>query len=166
MRTTPVNRKLRPPRRLSTKPAHRCVKSLRLVLTPAYFGFYMPHAEPPSHANQLRFKRHLSPRGVRPDRRFGRRRAMHRSGRFCLGFRPTSRTGIVSAFSFPARVSALLEPKASKRTGGRSAEGGDVGQHHTSCRQKLWRSSANSVQLWQSPSLFGDLRQAIAFTRV
>ena len=46
------------------------------------------------------------------------------------------------SFPFPARVSALVELKASK-----SAEGGDVGLHHTSCRQKLWQSSANSVNL-------------------
>src|SRR5271166_6193147 len=72
------------------------------------------------------------------------------------------RAGTVSS-SFPARVSALVEPKASKKAGGRTAEGGDVGQRHTSCRQKLWPSltifvhlcpsPANSVHLWRSPSI-------------
>ena len=59
------------------------------------------------------------------------------------------RDGTVS-FSFPARVSALVEPKASKKAGGRTAEGGDVGQHHTSCRQKLWHSLTIFVHLCPS----------------
>jgi hypothetical protein len=68
-----------------------------------------------------------------------------------------------SAFSFPARVSALVEPKASKKAGGRTAEGGDVGQHHTSCRQKLWHSPTIFVRLRQTPSFFGKHRQTRDF---
>jgi hypothetical protein len=70
---------------------------------------------------------------------------------------------MTSAFSFPARVSALVEPKASKKAGGRTAEGGDVGQHHTSCRQKLWHSPTIFVILRQTPSFFGNLRQTPNF---
>jgi len=50
------------------------------------------------------------------------------------------------SFPFPARVSALVEPKASKRAGGRLAEGGDVGPHRTSCRQNLCPSLTISVK--------------------
>jgi hypothetical protein len=70
---------------------------------------------------------------------------------------------MVSAFSFPARISALVEPKASKKAGGRMAEGGDVGPHHTSCRQKLWHSPTIFVTLRQTPSFFGNLRQTRDF---
>jgi len=71
---------------------------------------------------------------------------------------------MTSAFPFPARVSALVEPKASKKAGGRLAEGGDVGQHHTSCRQKLWQSLTIFVHLCQTPSFYGDLRQTPDFS--
>jgi hypothetical protein len=71
---------------------------------------------------------------------------------------------MTSASSFPARVSALVEPKASKKAGGRLAEGGDVGQHHTSCRQKLWQSLTICVHLCQTPSFYGDLRQTRDFS--
>ena len=59
-----------------------------------------------------------------------------------------------------ARVSALVEPKASKRAFGRLAEGGDVGQHHTSCRQNLWQSQANFVNLRHSLAICVHLRQS------
>ena len=66
----------------------------------------------------------------------------------------------VSAFSFPARVSALVEPEASK-----SAEGGDVVLHHTSCRQNLAVIIlAIFGELRQSPSFFGDLCQSLTIS--
>ena len=53
--------------------------------------------------------------------------------------------------SFPARVSAPIEPQASK---GRPLAAGDVGQHHTSCRQNLWHSL----------TIFGELRHSLAIS--
>jgi hypothetical protein len=70
---------------------------------------------------------------------------------------------MASAFSFPARVSALVEPKASKKPEAGTAEGGDVCRHHTSCRQKLWHSLTIFVHLRRTPSISGDLRQTRDF---
>jgi hypothetical protein len=44
-----------------------------------------------------------------------------------------------------------VEPKASEDEG--RSRAGDVVQHHTSCRQKLWRSLTIFVHLRQTPSI-------------
>jgi hypothetical protein len=71
----------------------------------------------------------------------------------------------IASFLFGCALLAVFGAAwaASRKAGGRTAEGGDVGQHHTSCRQKLWHSLTIFVRLRQTPSLFGNLRQTRDF---